>query len=420
MKLNQARLSREIVSELKAFAQILGADPEIPKPTKRFLEESLYGILKAQSVVVSQIAQQLEGTQPVLHRLQRLCYQLGNSRWDPLSCESSYLKWAHHELGADTVLCADMGDISKKYAKSMPGLSAVWDGSDKTVKRAGYFLTEIEAVRGDGRHVPLFLDPLSSRKASYVSQNHQMDVAIDFVISHIGTQGIWVMDRGFDDVKRFKFMDERKLSWVIRVNGTRHAQKAGFPYLQTQAISELAQRMKASIKFNIQSGSKTLPARVASLGVNLKDDLDTAYNLVVVWTDKKKPWYLLTNLPASSAHQIQRIVRAYAARWGVEDAARVIKQCFDLENIRLLTFQGIRKMVWLALWAYAFLCRIGLWPKQYLSVLLSAVNALWDWRSLKIIHYRLSDFIARALIWPPPKKLNLWERGGPGYRPSPV
>lgn len=407
MKLNQARLSGEIVSELQAFAQILGADPEIPKPTKKFLAEVLYGMLKAQSVVISRIARQLNGRQPLLHCLQRLSYQLASSRWDPMSCESSYLQWAAAELSTDTVLCADIGDIAKKYAKHMPGLSAVWDGSDKTVKKAGYFLAEIEAVRSDGRHVPLYLDPLSSRKASYVSQNHQMDLAIDFVISHIGTGGIWVMDRGFDDQKRFKFMDERKLSWVIRVNGTRHAQKAGFPYLKSQAISALAEKMPPAVTLSMRNAGKIRTIKAASMRIELKDQLDAGYSLIVVWAGRKNPWYLLTNLPASSAHQIQRIVRAYAARWGVEDAARVIKQCFDLENIRLLTFQGIRKMVWLALWAYAFLCRIGLWPKQYLSVLLSAVSALWDWRSLKIIHYRLSDFIARVLVWPPPKKRNL-------------
>jgi hypothetical protein len=402
MKLNPLQLSREIVSELKAFAQILGADPEIPKPTKRFLEESLYGMLKAQSVVASQIAQELPGSQPVLHRLQRLSYQLTNSRWDPLSCASSYLQWAAQELDKDTVICADIGDIAKKYAKHMPGLCPVWDGSDKTVKHAGYFLAEIEAVRADGRHVPLYLDPLSSRKASYVSQNHQMDLAIDFVISHIGIEGIWVMDRGFDDMKRFKFLNQRNLSWVIRINGTRHAQKAGFPYLKTQAISELAMRMKPSLILNLRSNGKSLMVRAASLKVELKDQRDSEYSLVVVWTKRKNPWYLLTNLSANSSEQIQRIVRAYATRWGVEDAARVIKQCFDLENIRLLTFQGIRKMVWLALWAYAFLCRIGLWPKKFLHVILSALSALWPWRDLKIIHYRLSDFIARALVWPPP------------------
>ena len=49
-----------------------------------------------------------------------------------------------------------------------------------------------------------------------VLEGVRKDLAIDFVISHIGTRGIWVMDRGFDDEKRFEFLDDRKLSWVIR------------------------------------------------------------------------------------------------------------------------------------------------------------------------------------------------------------
>lgn len=401
MKLNQARLSREMVAELRAFAQILGADPGIPKPTKRFLREALYGMLKAQSVVVSRIARELRGKQPLLHRLQRLCYQLGNTRWDPLSCASSYLQWAKLEITPDTVLCADLGDISKKYAKKMPGLSLVWDGSDKGVKK-GYCLAEIEAVRPDGRHLPLYLDVLSSLKASYVSQNHQMNFAIDFVVSHIGTKGIWAMDRGFDDEKRFKFMDERHLSWVIRAQGKRHVENSKHPHLKAQAISVWAAGMRPAVDLCIQNAGKTRTLKAAAMPVVLPGQPDIIYSLVVVWAGRKNPWYLMTSLPAQTPDAIRKIVAAYVARWGVEDAARVIKQCFDLENIRLLTFQGIRKMGWLALWAYAFLCRIGLWPKKYLAVLLSAVSALWDWRGLKIIHYRLADFIARALVWPPP------------------
>lgn len=405
---NQARLSREMVAELKAFAQVLGADPGIPKPTKRFLAEALYGMLKAQSVVVSRIARELKGTQPLLHRLQRLCYQLGNTRWDPMSCASSYLQWAKLEITPDTVLCADLGDICKKYAKKMPGLSLVWDGSDKGVKK-GYCLAEIEAVRPDGRHLPLYLDVLSSRKASYVSQNHQMDLAIDFVVAHIERKGIWVMDRGFDDEKRFRFMDERRLSWVIRSQGKRHVERAEHSHLKAQAVSAWAAGMRPVVDLNLRNAGKTRTLKAAAMSVVLPDRPDSAYSLVVVWAGRKNPWYLLSSLPALTPDAIRRIVAAYVARWGVEDAARVIKQCFDLENIRLLTFGGIRKMVWLALWAYAFLCRIGLWPKKYLAVLLCAVSALWDWRGLKILHYRLADFISRALVWPPPGNRGLRE-----------
>jgi hypothetical protein len=86
----------------------------------------------------------------------------------------------------------------------------------------------------------------------------------------------------------------------------------------------------------------------------------------------------------------------------VEDAARVIKQAFGLENIRLLTFQGLRKMVWLAAWAYGFLCIVARWPKNLLSGLLVLVPALWDWGELKIIHYRVADALAVLLASSPP------------------
>ena len=101
-------------------------------------------------------------------------------------------------------------------------------------------------------------------------------------------------------------------------------------------------------------------------------------------------------------NQLKKITMAYVRRWGVEDAARVIKQVFDLENIRLLTFQGIRRMVWLTLWAYGFLCIIGHWPQKTLNAILSRVKSLWSWRDLKIVYYRVAEYMAQILSASPP------------------
>lgn len=118
------RFDKEILAELDAYFQMLTLNPEIPKPTKAFIGQALYGMLQSQSVVLSQIAQALDEPTKLLHRLQRLSYQLSNKRWDPLSAESSYLDWAAQQIKDDTVVSVDMGDIAKKFARKMPGLAS--------------------------------------------------------------------------------------------------------------------------------------------------------------------------------------------------------------------------------------------------------------------------------------------------------
>jgi len=38
------------------------------------------------------------------------------------------------------------------------------------------------------------------------------------------------------------------------------------------------------------------------------------------------------------------LAKAYLKRWGVEEAGRLIKQVFDLENLRVLTWSGLQKL----------------------------------------------------------------------------
>lgn len=408
MTLNHCRLSREIVAELGAFTQMLSANPEIPKPSGRFIAEALRGLLQNQSVLLSQIARATHGSENLLYREQRLSYQLANNRWDPLSAESLYLQWAARQIKQETIIALDTGDIAKKYAKAMPGLGIIWDGSAKNTAK-GYPLIEIEAIGTGGKHIPLYLDALSTRKAAYVSQNHQINMAVDFVISHIGRQGVWVMDRGFDDEKRFKFLDERNLSWVIRARGDRIVEQAGRPEFKAMPVWKWAKRPRKTFRFKMRIEGRIKTLKGGFLPVALPGEPNVTYYLAAVWINPKRPWYLMTNLAIKTFKDFARVIEVYAARWGVEDAARVLKQSFDLENIRLLTFQGIRKMVWLALWAYGFLCHIGHWPRKSLGILLTLVHAFQDWEELKIVYYRVADAIAEVLFWPPPGKEGSWE-----------
>jgi hypothetical protein len=79
---------------------------------------------------------------------------------------------------------------------------------------------------------------------------------------------------------------------------------------------------------------------------------------VVVEGFGKNPLLLLTNRIIQSAQEAVVWAKAYLKRWGVEEAGRLIKQAFDLENLRVLSWAGLQKLVWCAFWAYGLLCQM--------------------------------------------------------------
>ncbi len=80
----------------------------------------------------------------------------------------------------------------------------------------------------------------------------------------------------------------------------------------------------------------------------------------------KAPLTLLTSSLADSPTAWLRIVIAYLKRWGVEKGVRLVKQIFDLENVRALSFAGIQRLTLFAcLWFPVFVCEAG--GKTYAS-----------------------------------------------------
>jgi hypothetical protein len=66
----------------------------------------------------------------------------------------------------------------------------------------------------------------------------------------------------------------------------------------------------------------------------------------------------LLNLKVRTSDDAARVVDAYLGRWGVEEANQFVKQGFDLENVRALTWTGLRRMVQLVYLAYGFLAAL--------------------------------------------------------------
>lgn len=74
----------------------------------------------------------------------------------PRSYRRRTLEEVSLEVGPETVLALDIGNLTKPYAQAMEGLCEIWEGSQGTVGR-GYWLVQVEAHQPTGRRFPLWL-----------------------------------------------------------------------------------------------------------------------------------------------------------------------------------------------------------------------------------------------------------------------
>lgn len=106
---------------------------------------------------------------------------------------------------------------------------------------------------------------------------------------------------------------------------------------------------------------------------------------------------LLTNSLSDSPASILRVIIAYLKRWGIEEGTRLVKQIYDLENVRAMSFAGIRRLTLFAYLSYGFLClfakRIG---KAAISGILRLYKSFGD--TPHFLYYRLAQAVSVALL----------------------
>jgi hypothetical protein len=111
-------LSRQIIAELRSLVERVAVGQ--PTPAKKFLFETLFGLLSSNSVLLIQVGRKLSLT-GTLHAVEkRLSRQLGSARWDEATLIERYVAWVAPQVRPDTVPASDVSDIRKTYADRHP------------------------------------------------------------------------------------------------------------------------------------------------------------------------------------------------------------------------------------------------------------------------------------------------------------
>lgn len=383
----------KISHKLTQFAAQMGRG--CSRPLYKFIRDMLTGMVAKKSIMLSDIGRALNEPTDLLYTEKRLSRNLCHGNMGDNEIRQRYLETTN----ADTkgaVVAFDLSEIKKEYAKDMPYLAGVYDASNKATA-TGYWLTMCEAVRPDGKHIPLWMKPFSQRTPGFISENVEIINTIRAIAAHTDRSAIWVFDRGFDRPKLMDACEEIGITYVIRQIGKRTIVDVDSEEKNTLEIAAKIQMPFRFVWRSIRHG-KAHPSeyRCGSKIVSLRDGRKMQL-IVSHHSGFNTPMVPLSNCLDTCRESVIRLCLAYLRRWSIEEATRAIKQCFSLENVRALTWTGIQRMVLFAFLAWAFLCKIAKTIRSKTAKIFGI--AKWFGDVPEFFYYRLAESIAMLLLF---------------------
>jgi hypothetical protein len=339
---HNSKIAGRIKAQITRFAHKISGDYK--KPLRKWMVQMLYGIQASKDVKLSNIARSLNEEIPLIKTETRLSRNLG---WMDLteSINGRLIVEGGKRIQQESVIALDLSDVDKPYAEKMEYLALVRDGSTGERRSKGYWLIDVLGADVEGEDlIPLYGELYSQEANNFRSENRQILNAVDRVREGIGFRGIWAIDRGGDRSRLFKGFLERKLRFVVRLVGDRdlilkNGQKKNS--LKIAWGCHCPHQRELRIEKDGETRKKTIS--VGQIGVKLPFSGQPLF-LVVVKGFGEKPMMLLTNVAVKS-EGVMRILEIYLTRWKCEESYRFIKQAYNLEDVRVLSYTALRNLM---------------------------------------------------------------------------
>ena len=365
--MQDSKLRSRLKAQLTKFSSELCAG--LSRPLQKFVGQMLFGIQASQDVKLSNVARSLKEEIPLIKTEDRLSRNLKAVELEA-ELTPQLAAMASHRVSANTVLCLDLSDIRKEYAKKMEYLAPVHDGSAGEV-HAGYWLCDITGAEVNGSEiVPLYQKLYSAEAPEFSSENAEVLAGVDLVRTHTQGRGIWAVDRGGDRKKLLEPLLDRHERFVIRSTGKRFViDRKNVKRSVAELGAQCRLRYQARI-IKIEDGQeKTYDLRYGVEPIRLPGRDEQLY-LVVAAGFGEELMLLLTNAldRARDSQSLWWIVQIYLTRWKIEETFRFIKQSYNLEDIRVMKYQRLKNLVVLVT-AAAYFAATFLGQKMKLRIL---------------------------------------------------
>ncbi len=400
--MNATQTALKVREQIDSFMGIVF--PHFSKPICNFLHQMVFGIQSAKDIKLSQIARSLGEAVSLKKTEERLSRNIQLAGLDETLNRIIATEGAKR-IRKDTLIIVDPTDIRKEYARKMPHLATIHDGSSGELA-TGYSGCMAVACEPRSRQmIPLHLRMWSSEAPDFVSENHQVLEVMRTIHEAAQGRGIFVYDRGGDRDTIMLPLLEQGSRWVIRQRGDRHVIFNGTLRSEQVVAAGCAMKYAETIVKETREGEKVYKLEFGARAVRLPES-DQRLTLVVVKGFGSEPLLLLTNVQTSQSRKaIWKIIEAYLSRWLVEEAIRFMKQTYRLEDIRLLDWQRLKNMMGVVLLALYFICvHIGMELRLAILAghLISASKRFYG--VTEFFYYALADGVGALLSRIRPKR----------------
>jgi hypothetical protein len=386
-----SKIANRTKEQVKKLSGILSKG--LPKVVWRFLAEMVYGIVSQHSVHVARIARSLNERIRLIKTLNRLCRQLGREGLEEKLAENLIEDGCGH-VKKDTLLIADISDVTKKYAKKMEHLAEVRDGSEDKITKGYWTMKVIGAEMEKGNIIPLYEHLYSHDAPGFVSENKEILKAVECVRERTKDRGIWMMERGGDRGELIIPFLDHQIAFIVRLKGDRNVIYHGHPVIASELSYSTKMLYAERIVREESGGEKAQTIEFGFHRVRFPGRKEELF-LVVVRGFGAQPLMLLTNLEVKPTRKsLLFVVEAYIRRWQIEETIRFGKQTYGIEDIRLRRYTRLQNMIALALAAAYF---VAVWLGQGVRLPLLSHHALAAAKRLFSIpdfrYYALADGI---------------------------
>ena len=317
----------------------------------------LYGLIASNSCLLSEIARSLKEEITLKALVKRLSRNLkefnndseeGNSTYEDVRNKiifENYENEIKDKIDDNTVFCFDPGDLTKQYTTKFEGIDTIKDGSTGEFK-AGYHMIEVAGLtKNEKLPVPVYTRLFSAQEEGFVSVNEEYLKAIEYLGEKYQKEGIYALDRGFDDQKYFRKFIDLGLSFVIRMTKKRDIANAESGIIENVLKKSKRVKMKWNYKYKDKKGI-TRVAYTGYMKITIPDIEGKEIYLVVIKSEEfpNSPMMLITNLKPENEEFTKIVNKVYIKRWKIEEYFRFKKQQFGFEKELVRTLNSIRTL----------------------------------------------------------------------------
>ncbi len=315
----------------------------------------IYGILASKDIKIMSFSRVLYENIKYEKTIRRICNRLKEIK-DIEIIKENFRKQVIRYLPKDNILAIfDDSDMVKIYGKKFEDLDAVIDGSDPQKKiKPGYHICNACLITKNQRQpVEVYSKIYSTKSKEFISMNNVTNESIIEVTKIVGTEFTGIFDRGYDDEKIFRLLNNQKTKFVIRLTSKRKMLFKG----KKKNVLDVANGRKGKYKMNVFRNDRiNQEIYVSYTRANMLDRKQEEFNLVFAYGFGKEPMMLITNIDVKDGNDAITIVRMYIDRWKIEEVHRVEKTEYNYEDMRVRSLVQLNNLNFIFMLTLFFIC----------------------------------------------------------------